>query len=103
MMTDERGVFAALSHPQGPNSEAHVDRTFRGGPGLNDFQLKVLTNRHADYASLKDQFLKKWEKAVEALTVQRIFKVQVEAVRCLDKAMGTCGQEWCFTTLLFRM
>lgn len=63
---------------QSVNTEPFVDRTFRGGTtGDDDFQLKVLTNEHPDYASLKEQFFTKWIKPVYSLRVERIFKVQV--------------------------
>ncbi|CBN75172.1 conserved unknown protein [Ectocarpus siliculosus] len=58
------------------NPEAHVDRTFRGGPS-DDFKLSVLTKSHQAYSSLKEQFLVKFQKPVDGLSVERIFKVQV--------------------------
>lgn len=69
------------------NVDPHVDRTFRGGPS-DDFKLSVLTNRHPNYSSLKEQFLNKWLKPVAGLSVERIFQVQVRCrysprrVRC---------------------
>lgn len=57
-----------------------VDRTFRGGTtSATDFRLSVLTKRHPDYMSLKEQFLQKWIKPEPArgVSVQRIFKVEV--------------------------
>eukprot|EP00752_Nemacystus_decipiens_P006890 g6189.t1 len=58
------------------NPESHVDRTFRGGRS-DDFKLSVLTNQHHSYSSLKDQFLQKFQKPVDGLRVERIFKIQV--------------------------
>lgn len=57
-----------------------MDRTFRGGTtSATDFRLSVLTNRHADHQSVKEQFKKKWIKAEPAsgVSVLRIFKVEV--------------------------
>lgn len=69
---------------QGPNLEPFIDRTFRGGTtSADDFQLSVLTNRHPDYKSRKEQFLQKWEKpfAGTGVSVLRMFKVKVRCTR----------------------
>ncbi|CAM9699673.1 unnamed protein product [Scytosiphon promiscuus] len=58
------------------NPEPHVDRTFRGGPS-DDFTLSVLTKLHPAYSSLKEQFLVKFQKPIDGLKVERIFKIQV--------------------------
>lgn len=74
--------FFAFTIPQCPNPEPFVDRTFRGGKtSATNFQLSVLTNRHPDYVSLKEQFVKKWQKPKPALgvSVWRIFKVKVRS------------------------
>lgn len=61
---------------QTANTNPHVDRTFRGGPS-DDFNLSVLTNRHPNYSSLKEQFLSKFLKPIAGLKVERILQVQV--------------------------
>lgn len=60
-----------------------MDRTFRGGTtGATDFELSVLMNRHPEYLSRKEQFLKKWEKPTSGgVSILRIFKVKVCARR----------------------
>eukprot|EP00903_Cladosiphon_okamuranus_P011897 g11174.t1 len=68
--------FKAEQRSLCPNRESHVDRTFRGGPS-DDFTLSVLTKQHHSYRSLKDQFLQKFQKQVQGLRVERIFKIQV--------------------------
>lgn len=61
------------------NPEDNIDRTFRGGTS-DGFKLSVLTKQHHSYASLKDQFLQKFQKPADGLRVERIFKVQVTRV-----------------------
>lgn len=61
-------------------TEPFVDRTFRGGTtSATDFRLSVLTNRHKDYQSVKEQFKNKWVKPdpAKGVSVVRIFKVEV--------------------------
>lgn len=57
-----------------------MDRTFRGRTtSATDFQLSVLTKRHPDYLSVKEQFHNSWQKPETpgGVSVWRIFKVQV--------------------------
>lgn len=54
-----------------------MDRTFRGGTtSADDFQLSVLTNRHPEYLSRKEQFLQAWAKPKD-VSIKRMFKVKV--------------------------
>lgn len=79
------GLPLAKTTTQGPNPEPFVDRTFRGGTtSADDFQLSVLTNRHPEYLSRKQQFMQKWEKPLvgTGVSVLRIFKVQVRVCAC---------------------
>lgn len=77
---------------QTQNPESHVDRTFRGGPS-DDFTLSVLTKQHHSYSSLKDQFLEKFQKPVNGLRVERIFKIQVTGLVTYARAHGEGGSK----------
>ncbi|CAN0183221.1 unnamed protein product [Ectocarpus sp. 12 AP-2014] len=86
----------ATQRSLGPNPEPFVDRTFRGGTtSADDFQLSVLTNRHSEYLSRKQQFMQKWEKPLvgTGVSVLRIFKVQVpkDIRRRTETYMGQVG------------
>ncbi|CAM9869237.1 unnamed protein product, partial [Hapterophycus canaliculatus] len=70
----------ATQRSLGPNPEPFIDRTFRGGTtSADDFRLSVLTNRHPEYLSRKEQFIQKWEKPVSGggVSILRIFKIKV--------------------------
>lgn len=79
-----------------------MDRTFRGGPS-DDFKLSVLTKRHRKYLSIKGQFLSKFQKPVDGLRVERIFKIQVRewTARGAAAARG-CGCRRPLSSLLGR-
>ncbi|CAN0059865.1 unnamed protein product [Pylaiella littoralis] len=83
----------ATQRSLGPNPEPFVDRTFRGGTtSADDFHLSVLTNRHPEYASRKEQFLQNWVKPFEGtgVSILRMFKVKVpeDIRRRTEKYMG---------------
>ena len=73
-----------------------MDRTFRGGTtSADDFQLSVLTNRHPEYLSRKEQFLTAWSKPTD-VSIKRMFKVKVFTLREKLQRSGL----WLFFTFL---
>lgn len=59
------------------NTTPQVDQTFTAGVSAKSFKLSVLAINHPSYTSLKEQFLSKWLKNADGLTVERIIKVEV--------------------------
>ncbi|CAN0005713.1 unnamed protein product, partial [Laminaria digitata] len=69
--------YCTESHLRHAASHPMVDQTFMAGTSPSAFKLSVLANEHPSYTSLKEQFLSKWQKETNGLTVERIIKVEV--------------------------
>lgn len=59
------------------NTTPQVHHTFTAGASASNFKLSVLASEHPSYISLEEQFLSKWLKNTNGLTVKRVIKVEV--------------------------